>query len=179
MLLARSDRASQVDAAIVRVVKSTLVRAGLISSTVPTRGKRIRSPGLLMGDAGRRGLALPGRERVPFVVLRYLPVTSLVSELGTLVEVLDVSSARSGTFAPGRSGSLWLIERQASCQQFGGWETRGNRSASYRRGLGQSLAEILAWARGCTSRTAGGEGGAGGCAVDPGVVSCEAPFTHI
>ncbi len=156
-LLVRSARASQVDAAIVRVAKSELVRAGLIAADVSTRGKRVRSSRQLARDTGHNGLTLPGREQVPFMVLRYLPVTSLVAELGTLVDVLDVRSTRAGTFAPGRSGSLWLIERQAACQQFGGWETRGKRSANYRRGLGQSLVEILAWAAKALARTAGAQ----------------------
>jgi len=146
-LLVRSQAVSQVDGAVLRVEKSALVAAGLISSRISTRGKRLRAPHQLMHDVGRTGLTLPGRARVPFVVLRYLPETSLVAELGTLVDVLDVLSERTGTFAPGRSGSLWLIQRQAACQQFGGWETRGRPAENYRRGLGQSVSRILDWAR--------------------------------
>lgn len=155
-LLARSHGASQVDGAIVRVDKSAMVGAGLISRDVPTRGKRVREPHQLMLDMGRAGLTLPGRERVPFVVLRYLPETSLVPELGTLIDVLDVSCEQAETFAPGRSGSLWLIGRQAACQQFGGWETRGYPAENYRRGLGQSVAQILDWAREVLANSADG-----------------------
>jgi hypothetical protein len=154
-LLARSQNASQVDGAIVQVDKRKLVDAGLISKRVSTRGKRVRAPHQLGRDVGRAGQTLPGRERVPFVVLRYLPETSLVPSLGTLVDVLDVSCKRAETFAPGRSGSLWLIERQAACQQFGGWETRAHPAENYRRGLGQSIARILDWARQELARIAG------------------------
>jgi hypothetical protein len=154
-LLARSQGASQVDGAIVRMDKRELVDAGLISKRVSTRGKRVRAAHQLRRDVGRAGQTLPGRERVPFVVLRYLPETSLVPSLGTLVDVLDVSCKRAETFAPGRSGSLWLIERQAACQQFGGWETRAQPAENYRRGLGQSIAQILDWARQELARIAG------------------------
>ncbi len=143
LLLARSTRndGSRVDAALVQVAHGILVRAGLVPPGAATNRKVVRAANELPSDAGVLGLSLPARRRVPLVVQRYLPTCNLVPELGALADAIDVVSHEARAFGEGRSGSLWVIKRQAAAVQFAGLPD------DFRQGWGQSLETVLAWAR--------------------------------
>jgi len=145
-LVLRSLPGESVDTALVEVVRQALVTGGLLAAGASSRGKRVRSLANLMTDSLRAGVTFPRRIPVPFLVLRYLPEFSLISELGTIDHVLDVRSQIAGAFGEGTSGAAWIIARQAACIQFAGW--RSNRAGKhYLRGNGQALETTLDWCR--------------------------------
>ncbi|MBN1851351.1 MAG: hypothetical protein JW829_01455 [Pirellulales bacterium] len=148
-LLARTlkNDGSGMDAALVSVMKSTLVRAGLVPRDVSTRGKKIRSVDQLRLDRRRAGLALPGRMRIPFVVVRYMPESRLVPDAGCLRHVFEVHSLFANAFGHGKSGSLWLVGGSGAGIQYAGYDTPGRPGLRYTRGLGQALIAIIDWAR--------------------------------
>lgn len=146
-LVLRSEAGAGVDAALVELSRQDLIAGGLLADQASSRGKRVRRLTELMNDPWRSGVTLPRRQPFPFLVLRYLPEFSLISELGTITHVLEVRSQVAGAFGQGTSGAAWIIARQAACQQFAGW--RSNRPGEdYRRGNGQALETILDWCRG-------------------------------
>ncbi|MCA9264229.1 MAG: hypothetical protein KDA60_10295 [Planctomycetales bacterium] len=148
-LLARSDQRDgfRVDAALVLVVKSTLVRAQLIPGDFRPQGKQLRSLNDLKTDIGRNGHTYPDAIPLPFHVGRYLPETELFREVGPIAHVFEAHSEQADTFGMGRSGSLWILRRQAACLQFGGWDTPGNPRTRFQRGVGQCLQTIFDWGR--------------------------------
>ncbi len=145
-LILRSLPGDGVDAAIVLSSRRALVEGGVLREGASIRGKKIRTVEQLTADRLRRGWTLPRSAAMPLVVLRYLPEFSLIDELGPVPHALDVRSDRAGTFRSGTSGAPWIIDRQAACQQFAGWESSAA-GQNYTRGTGQSLATIFRWCR--------------------------------
>lgn len=137
-LLARSKPRDGIDAALVLVKRATLVRAQLMPENVSTGGKRVRPVESLETDRTNPGFTFPQETKIPFVVGRYLVVSDILPELGSVRNVIE-ANARGGAFAKGSSGSLWAVERQVACLQHGGL------SPLFSRGWGQSLETILAW----------------------------------
>jgi hypothetical protein len=145
-LVLRSPPHAAVDAAIVLVAREALVAGGVLSASARTRGKRVRSVNQLSNDTLRSGLTVPRSVPREFTVLRYLPEFALIDDFGPLEHALDVRSPVAGTFRPGTSGAAWIIARQSACQQFASWATAGS-PQNYTRGIGQSVASVLAWCR--------------------------------
>jgi hypothetical protein len=157
VLLARTRRGdgSHLDAALVRVERSHLETAGWIDAEGGTPAIAVCPPTTLPAAIGRPGTALPRDTEVPFLVRRYFPVFKLIPSAGPLQQVLEVESGVAGSYAPGTSGTLWVIDDRPAVMQFGGWRDRGSRSLGYRRGLGQSLGPVLSWARDAAARQEG------------------------
>lgn len=130
---------SQSDAALILVERSSLVRANFISQNQPTTGKRISTVEDLRRDRNRAGFTYPYRTQIPFEVLRFLPVSVLVEDLGPIKHVIEARSPTANAFGRGRSGSAWVIRRQVASMQHGGLP------ASFIRGWGQSLETVLKW----------------------------------
>ena len=151
-LVLRSLPNDGVDAAIVLSSRRALVDGGVLSESSSTRGKKIRAVAELVTDRLQHGSTLPKTTPIPFMVLRYLPEFSLIPELGPIPHALDVRSDVAGTFRQGTSGAPWIIQRQAACQQFAGWESN-DPSQDYTRGTGQSLEAIFAWCRRSLAKT--------------------------
>ena len=141
-VLARSlaNDGSQMDAALVMVSRGSLVRAKLLPNNASTIGKKIRPVKRLAKDRGKNGFTFPDRNKLPFVVARFLPISKVVSALGPLRNVIEVHSNLGNTFAGGRSGSVWGVASQVACIQHAGLRP------SFLRGWGQSLESILVWA---------------------------------
>lgn len=139
-LIARSKpfNRQQVDAAIVMVPREQLVAADMLPETSSTRGKRIRPVTALKNDQGKQGFSFPRAVIVKLRVVRFLPISDLVPALGSLRFVVE-AIAMPGTFAVGRSGSMWAVQRQAAGIQHGGLPTQ------FHRGWGQSLEFALQW----------------------------------
>ena len=145
-LLLRSSPGDGVDAAIVLSSRSALIEGGVLPVSAGTRAKKIRTVDQLISDRLRFGWTLPRTVAIPLVVLRYLPEFNLISEIGTIRHALDVRGEVPGMFGGGTSGAPWIIDSQAACQQFAGWESNDS-DQDYVRGTGQSLATILQWCR--------------------------------
>jgi len=141
-LIARTQArdSNESDAALIRVARSSLVRAQLIDSNQSTVGKTVRRVVDLQQDRGRAGFTFPIRTRLSFVVARYLPLSNIVPVLGPIRDVIEATSGTSNAFGGGRSGSVWVIGRQVACTQHAGLAN------SYTRGWGQSVATIFEWA---------------------------------
>ena len=92
----------------------------------------------LKTDRRNAGYSYPEKTRIPFVVARYLPISTIVKKLGPLRHVIEVNGPGQA-FKPGRSGSLWVVANQVTSLQHGGLKP------SYQRGWGQSLEAILTW----------------------------------
>lgn len=154
VLLARTRRGdgSRLDAALVRVDRSHLETAGWIDAEGEIPAIAVCPPPSLTGAIGRQGTTLPRDAEVPFRVRRFFPVFKLIPSAGPLKQVLEVESAVAGSYAPGTSGTLWVIDDRPGVMQFGGWREPGSGSLGYRRGLGQSLGAILRWARDTAAR---------------------------
>ena len=148
-LIARTDRRGTkgVDAALIQVAPEQLLPFDWLPLDDPPPSLAIRPASALSADTARHGSALTSEGDVPFVVLRFFPIFNLIAEVGSIQDVLEVESPYAETFAPGRSGTLWTIERETACLQFAGWLHPTIASMSYRRGLGQSFASVVQWAR--------------------------------
>lgn len=143
-LLLRSSRRDAVDAALVSVQRASLVRGAVLKANATTRRKRVRSIDQLITDQGAPGVTLPDQIPIPMTVLRYVPEFTLIPRVGRIRHVLDARSGRVNAFARGTSGAVWIIDDQASCHQFAGWQSTDPRQ-DYVRGAGQSLEFILDW----------------------------------
>ncbi|OYP38146.1 hypothetical protein CGZ80_02630 [Rhodopirellula sp. MGV] len=143
-LIICSNDQDGVDAALILVHRQSLVTGELITAGQRTRGKTVRTLESLVNDQGNEGRTLSDHKRHPFLVTRYLPTFDAVSTLGTIKHLLDVRSEKPGTFRQGTSGSLWVIARQASCQQCIGWQSQFAND-NFVRGGGQAMATILEW----------------------------------
>ena len=132
---------SHVDAALVGIELDALLAAGVLEKRPPLRGKAVCPLSDLVQQIGADGVSLSTSGTIPFSVQRYLPLCTLVPELGPLRHVLDVTSSRRGAFGRGRSGSLWVVDRKATCLQFAGLPPQ------FRQGWGQSLETALDWVR--------------------------------
>ncbi len=145
-LMLRSKPGDGVDAAIVLCSRSALIEGGVLPDSVGTRAKKIRAVDQLTSDRLRPGWTLPRSAPIPLMVLRYLPEFNLIPELGPIRHALHVRGAVPGMFRDGTSGSPWIIEAEAACQQFAGWESSDS-SQDFVQGTGQSTATIMQWCR--------------------------------
>lgn len=143
-LIMRSLPKEGVDIALVEVSREDLIDRGLIASSAPTAAKRIRSISDIRRDRLTEGTTHPQSHGIEFSVLRYFYEFKLMPQLGTLFDVLKVRSRVNNAFQSGRSGSLWIIARQAACHQSVGWRT-SDPDQTYRDGAGQSLHYAFRW----------------------------------
>lgn len=143
-LLARTRASDQdpVDASIISVSKSSMIRNKVLPRHPSTSGKAVRSVGDLSQDAGRLGHTFPPRQKIAFRVMRFMPECELIPALGLQHNVLETLASKPSAFGPTRSGSLSVINRQAATVQIAGLP------AFFRRGWGQSLETALGWAQG-------------------------------
>lgn len=148
-LLARTHRrdGSRLDAALVQLSREQLESVGWIEPSAGTARLAVRAATQLSYDRGRQGLAIGPASQEPFLVTRYHPVFALIEAAGPIEDVIEVHSDTAQTFAPGNSGSLWVIDREACAIQFAGWDQPANPARSYQRGLGIALQPVLEWAR--------------------------------
>jgi len=130
----------QVDAAIVAVERADLIRAKLIQQNVSTKGKRLRSVELLKSDQGKMGFTFPRHKMLTIQVVRFLPISDMVPQLGTLANVVE-GVAEVGVFGVGSSGSLWGIAGQVGGIQHGGLPPL------FQRGWGQAMELVGEWCR--------------------------------
>lgn len=143
-LILRSLPADGVDIALVEVSRTDLIHCGLIPSSTPVHGQRLRSISDIRRDELRSGTTHPESLVIRFEVTQFFYEFKLVPELGILFDVLKVRSPVNNAFKQGRSGTLWIIDRQAACHQSIGWSTSDPRR-TFVDGAGQSLHYALRW----------------------------------
>ncbi|MGV3483798.1 MAG: hypothetical protein ACO1RT_05225 [Planctomycetaceae bacterium] len=143
-LILRSLPRDGVDIALVEVPRAELIDKRVVAVSAPTTAKRIRSISEIRRDELHRGTTHPESTGIEFRVIRYFYEFKLLPELGTLFDVLKVHSLQNHAFGQGRSGSLWIVARQAACHQSVGWSTM-DPEQTYVEGAGQSLHYALRW----------------------------------
>ena len=147
-LLARTGRrdGAGVDAAVIGFDEGDPQESEWVSGDNADR-LLARSVDDMARDVMRAGITRTVLGEIPFVVRRYYPEFSLITEVGRMRDVIEVESVVPAAFAPGSSGNVWTIEDQPACLQFAGYVDPASPGLSYRRGLGQPVTRVLDWAR--------------------------------
>jgi hypothetical protein len=138
-LVAQSADNQSIDAAIALVDRQDLIAHRLLAKPASVSSMPPRRIEQLISDQHKIGETLRTAGARRFTVHAYFP-TLRVTDIGTLQHMISVISEAAQTFQKGTSGTSWLIQNQAACQQVAG------RTPAFRQGFGQALVAVTEWA---------------------------------